>query len=117
MLDELSADAATAIAAIWTARASARNKVWNCRSPLADDAQVIIDQQPVLLGMRHSGLLDRDALVAEMIVRGHDATAINRLNRLIDKAYQEPERRLWSDRISAQRHELARSTSSRWVSR
>lgn len=50
LLDDLTADTAASIAAIRAARAAARARVWEHRSPLADDAQVIIDLDATLIG-------------------------------------------------------------------
>ena len=50
LLDTLAADVDASIAAIRSARATARAKVWGHRSPLADDAQVIIDLDATLIG-------------------------------------------------------------------
>jgi hypothetical protein len=43
----------------------------------------------ILLGLRHQGLLDRKALLADMQARGHDADALDRLAVFIDKTYRE----------------------------
>ncbi|MCW2749312.1 MAG: family transposase [Aeromicrobium sp.] len=50
LLDDLATDTAGSIAAIRVARASARARAWGHRSPLAEDAQVIIDLDATLIG-------------------------------------------------------------------
>ena len=50
LLDTLAGDTTGAIAAIRTARATARAQVWDHQSPLADDGQVIIDLDATLIG-------------------------------------------------------------------
>lgn len=44
----------------------------------------------LLLGMRSRGLLDGEALLAEMKRRGHGTHALKMLKELIDKTYREP---------------------------
>lgn len=43
-----------------------------------------------LLGLRVHGGLQRAGLLAEMRERGHGEQALQRLDRLIDKTYEEP---------------------------
>lgn len=50
LLDVLAADPAAALEAIRVARAAARAKVWNHRSPFADDGPVIVDLDATLIG-------------------------------------------------------------------
>ena len=50
LLDTLAGDVDGALAAIRAARATARAKVWDHQSPLADDTQVIIDLDATLIG-------------------------------------------------------------------
>jgi hypothetical protein len=44
----------------------------------------------LLLGMRSRGLLDGQALLAEMKKRGHGRHALKMLKEQIDKTYREP---------------------------
>jgi hypothetical protein len=50
LIDALGGDPVVAVAAIRTARASARAKVWGHRSPFADDHTVVVDLDATLIG-------------------------------------------------------------------